>query len=657
MAEHPEGDEPVKDTSGGENPGANDAIADDAIADDARVDDATVDDAAGDDAAVTDSAGGDAPAEDAVVDDAVVNDAVVDDAVVDDAVEKDLAEDSPEIEDPSTAVPVADDAVVEDPVLTGAALASTQVAPTPVGRTAARRFAAGRFAAGRFAAGRSGVTKKVAIVGARLTVGLIGVGVAAATVLAASVVPLPTIGATVGSTVVTPVSAPQQRVCPGPVLRLGDARGADANVANTIGTAIVVHGASGGTVVQDGLVPADNPANTPPQRLTLTAGGDSGAQDILAGSQSQSVDIGDYRGFAAAVCQTAAAESWLVGGSTLTGRTTLIMLSNPSSVQATVDLEIFAEKGQVTADGTKGIVLQPGGQRVFSLAGFAPNVASPVVHVVSTGGEVVANLEQSIIRTLDPGGVDLVGSSARANTLNVIPGVVLGDHGVIESMLGQGGYEDAVPILRILVPGSVAANAQLTIAKDGDTNAPSTVDLKVDPGIATDFPLQDFPDGTYTVSVKTDLPAVVGARSTALQIAGPVPSDPTVAPKVVGTDFAWFAAAPELRSTALVTVAPGPSPTLSLTNATAQDTTVTLDGPGVPAAPVSIPAGHTVTFAVSANGKYQLSGFAELHAAVSYSGTGAVAGFAVVPPEPASGPITVFRGIPRDTIVAVEATP
>ena len=580
-----------------------------------------------------------------------------DEPVADEPVSVESPADSAADDDASAAVPVAVDAVVEDPVVTGAALASTPAAPTPVGRTAMARMALGRTALGIKALRRSGVTRKVAIVGARLTVGLVGVGVAAATVIAASVVPLPTIGMGVESVVVTPVSAPQQRVCPGPVLRLGDVSGADASVAHTIGSATVVQGASGGAVEQDGLVPADNPANSPPQRLTMTSSADSGAQGILAGSQSQSVDFGDYRGFAAAVCQTAASESWLVGGSTLTGRTTLILLSNPSSVQASVDLEIYAEKGQVTSDGTKGIVLQPGGQRVFSLAGFAPNVASPVVHVVSTGGEVVANLEQSTIRTLDPGGVDLVGSSARANTLNVIPGLVIGDHAVVEAMLGRGGYEDAVPALRILVPGTVAANALITVSADGKAAVPSTVELKVEPGIATDFPLQDFADGTYTATVATDVPAVVGARSTALQIAGKVPSDPAVAPNLVGTDFAWFAPAPELRSTALVTVAPGPSPTLSLANATALDATVTVEGPGAPSTPISIPAGHTANLAVRADGKYLISGFVALHAAVSYQGTGALAGFTVVPPESASGPITVFRGIPRDTTVAVNATP
>ena len=39
-----------------------------------------------------------------------------------------------------------------------------------------------------------------------------------------------------------------------------------------------------------------------------------------------------------------------------------------------------------------GIVVKAGAQRVIPLAGFAPDVAAPVVHVTASGGQVVAFL-------------------------------------------------------------------------------------------------------------------------------------------------------------------------------------------------------------------------------------------------------------------------
>lgn len=55
----------------------------------------------------------------------------------------------------------------------------------------------------------------VAIVGARVVTGAIGIGVAVATITAATLLPLPTLGTTPVGVLVTPVPTAQQLVCPG----------------------------------------------------------------------------------------------------------------------------------------------------------------------------------------------------------------------------------------------------------------------------------------------------------------------------------------------------------------------------------------------------------------------------------------------------------
>ena len=47
------------------------------------------------------------------------------------------------------------------------------------------------------------------------------------------------------------------------------------------------------------------------------------------------------------------------------------------NLAATVDLQLYGPSGLIAAPGTSGIIVAPQGQRVLSLAGFAPGVASP----------------------------------------------------------------------------------------------------------------------------------------------------------------------------------------------------------------------------------------------------------------------------------------
>ena len=109
------------------------------------------------------------------------------------------------------------------------------------------------------------------------------------------------------------------------------------------------------------------------------------------------------------------------------GRTSILTLSNPTAVTAQVSLQIFGEEGAVEAPGLLGIEVQPGAQRVLSLAGFAPGLVSPIVHVEARGGQVVAYLQQSIVRGLDASGVDLVDAAPDPATDLTFPGVRIFD--------------------------------------------------------------------------------------------------------------------------------------------------------------------------------------------------------------------------------------
>ena len=484
---------------------------------------------------------------------------------------------------------------------------------------------------------RTRSTRGAILIGARIATGTIGVAVALATVAAAGWLPLPTLAGEPLVTSVVPVPADQQRVCAGPILRLGSDTGEAATVASSIGVPSVAHASSIGSVSDSVLSSTDSTTGVAPDLLVLPAGEIApGSIPLLAGSQSQSVAQGDFTGFAAAECREAGGDTWLVGGATTTGRTTLLTMSNPGSVIATVTVTIYTENGQVTAAGTDGIVVPPGGQRIVSLAGFAPEAVSPVVRVQSRGSQIVANLQQSVVRTLMPGGVDVIGATTAPSKITVIPGLVLSTMAVIEAQANQAGYEDLAPVLRFLVPGTRQAKAEISIVPESGTVKPVVNTLTLVPGKVTELAIGSFSEGSYTVTVRSDVPLVAAARTSRYGDAAAAGD----------TDFAWFAAAPTVKKQALVAVANGPSPVLHLANPGNADAVVGIERKGSSAAAgssVTVPAHRAVAVPVLEGTAYELGGFGSLMVSVSYNGGAALAAYTVSPTGPAAQAIDVYR--------------
>ncbi len=471
-------------------------------------------------------------------------------------------------------------------------------------------------------------------VGARSLTGLIAIGLAVVAIVAATVTPGAIHEITPAALVVDPVPAAQQRVCPGPLLRLSDDSGQEATTATSVGFAATNFQATGGEAQFSNFTATDNPAGVTPVLLTLPpSGGPDTARPALAGGQSQAIQTGDLVGFAATSCIEAARESWLVGGATDVGRTTLVTLSNPTPVMSTVDLTIYGEDGLVVAPGGEGIVVPPGAQRIFSLAGFAPGLISPVVRVVSVGGEVVANLQQSIVRTLAPGGVEIVQPTSEPATSATIPGVVVSGSEALVAAGANPGFEDLETVLRMFVPGQVDGVASVVVARDGGgpEGAEAVTEFTVDAIAleATEIPLSGLGDGSYTVTVTSTVPVVAAARSSVLTETG-------------AADFAWYAAAPTLDDTTLLSVPSGPSPMLHLANDSEADAAVTLSA-GASETPLLVPAGATLAVGVQAGADLSLSGARGLRATLTFTGPGAMSAFVLSPAGPPSPPVTVYR--------------
>lgn len=473
----------------------------------------------------------------------------------------------------------------------------------------------------------------VAVAGARAATGAIGIAIAVAAVVGSALLPLPVLKSTPASVVVTPVPTAQQLVCPGSVLRLSDDLGQGASVSSAIGRPTLRSFATSGSVDSIPLEQSDASTGTTTAAPTIISTPPNAADPseviLISGAQSQDVNEGDFVGLAAGGCATVSGDSWLAGGSTLVGRTTLLTLSNPTEVPATVDLELFSERGAIAAPGTSGIVVPASGQRVLSLAGFQPDMASPVVHVTSVGGQVVAELQQSIVRGLAPGGVDIAGVSAGPTLEAVIPGLVVVDPASVEAIQGGGDtFQDLRTALRLFAPGEGTVSTTISVVPEDGIGTGTSFALELDAGRVTEVPISDLAAGSYTVKISASLPIIAAARVS------------TVAGAAV--DFAWLSSAPVLEDRALVTIAPGPGAQLHLANASSDPVTVTLAASTGDDLSADLAPGASVSVDVVTGTSYELSGFSALHAAVSLSKGGQIATYAVLPPGVGSSPVKIF---------------
>ncbi|GAB3585280.1 hypothetical protein GCM10027406_33280 [Leifsonia lichenia] len=468
----------------------------------------------------------------------------------------------------------------------------------------------------------------IARVSIRVVSGVIGLGVAGIAIAGASLLPLPSFQISAPVSTVKPVPADQQRVCPGPLLALAADAGA-ATTASPFGAASSTYGADSGSIETRSLK-ADSDGGSrseAPQTLTVTTPQGASTPPLLAGAQSQNAAADDLAGLAASACGEASADSWLVAGSTSLGQTSLVMLSNPTSVQATVNLTIFAETGPVDAPGAAGIVVPAGAQKVIPLAGLAPSVAAPVVHVQSTGGQVLASLQQSFEQGIDPRGVELSGATGSPSRVQVISGMTIANLTTIEGTQSGEGYGTDLPAVRVFVPGDQDADITVGAVGENGTAVGNSYAQTVKAGVVAEIPLDHLKDGNYTVTVRSSVPVVAAARTS---VAG-----------AKSQDFTCFASSQPMGDTFLAAVPAAPTPMMHFANPGATDQKITIEGRTGTPATLTIPAEGAANVKVGA-GMYTVTGGDGLYVSVSFAADGLASSFALNPPGPLAAPIEVY---------------
>lgn len=240
-----------------------------------------------------------------------------------------------------------------------------------------------------------------------------------------------------------------------------------------------------------------------------------GLMPVAAATATYTADDGDLRGLAVTTCQVPSSDFWLMGASTMVGQSSILILTNPTPTPAIVTLELYGQDGPIEAPGARGQLVAPGQTRQIVLAGLAGNQDQLAVRVRSDGGRVAGFIQQSVLRGLTPGGVELLSPGVAAGVTQVVPGVVVQDQATARRIRAQEGYATAAPALQVLVPGSSDAVLDIKVyGSDGEAPLPDGGVVTAAAGAVTSVPLESLPEGNYTISVTSDVSVVASARIT-----------------------------------------------------------------------------------------------------------------------------------------------
>jgi hypothetical protein len=262
---------------------------------------------------------------------------------------------------------------------------------------------------------------------------------------------------------------------------------------------------------------------------------------VLTGSTSQLVQVDSMSGLAGASCQEPSTDFWLVGGSTADGRESLLILSNPSPIDETVDINIYTELGKIEVAGTTGVSVLAQSTTVISLASLAPSANSLAVQVLSQGARLAGWIQHRSVSGLESLGVDYVSPAIAAATEVVIPGLSIRGTETINQVSQTEGIADAGHALRVFAP--TGATIAVQIISSSEDVFGSVLTETIEAGTVKDFPITELFDGDYTVFITSDQPIYASARVAI----GNDNGEPRI-------DFAWLGAGEVVTSPRAVTV-------------------------------------------------------------------------------------------------------
>lgn len=448
---------------------------------------------------------------------------------------------------------------------------------------------------------------RVVATGARLLVGIVIAVACVLGVIAAVAFPWPGTGGEPAQVAVTPSAGDTNLVCTGDFRAVGR-NSLDAAQQLSAGTPDLTVDSNGPREDSALAAPELDGASAPQQ---FTGSAEQGGVALVAAAESITLRDDDLSGLAASACREPRTESWLVGGAVDTGTSDLIILSNPGDVTATATLTVFG------LQQTSSTTLVPAGTQVsVPLASVAAGAQDPIVRVTAAGAPLRAELQSSLIRTLDPSGIDLQDTAGAPSDSLTFAGVQV----ITQSA------DSALTVVRLMAT-SQATEAHVTVRTGGEDVHQLSVPLEA--STPAEVSLDALAPGTYSIEVEADAPVIGAVR----QMTGPG----------AGSDFAWMTPAPAIRGEVLVAVPSGAAAEIHLVNPGDTEATVSLaPTTGGAGQEISVPAGGDVVVDADPATTYSLAADEAVHVAVALSGTDALAGWPVWNGQAAQEPIIVY---------------
>lgn len=219
----------------------------------------------------------------------------------------------------------------------------------------------------------------------------------------------------------------------------------------------------------------------------------------LVATQTTVDSFNEGRGLSSLACLGPATSWWFVGGGSVAGRDTNLVLVNPESTPAELEVQISGSEGPITTPRLRGIVVEPRSRTVVRLNREAPRLPFVAWHVQVRAGRIVAALQDKEYDGFFPRGADWIPASAEPSTRVLVPGVIP----------GEGGRQ-----LLIHAPGDLDATVQVRLVTDGGSYVPSALsEVSVPGGSVVQVDLDAAAEGqAVTVDLSSDEPIVAGVR-------------------------------------------------------------------------------------------------------------------------------------------------
>ena len=219
----------------------------------------------------------------------------------------------------------------------------------------------------------------------------------------------------------------------------------------------------------------------------------------LVAAQTTQDSFSDGRGLASQPCLGPDTTWWFVGGGSTAGRESQLVLVNPESTPAELEVAISGPDGPVSTPALRGIVVEPRSRVVVRLSREAPRLPAAAWRVTVRQGRVMAAVSDRETEGFVPRGADWVPESIDPSTRVLIPGVAG----------GPGGRQ-----LLIHAPGDLSATVRVRLITAAGSFVPAaTPEIEVPGGSVVSVDLDSALQGDdATVDLQSDQPIVAGVR-------------------------------------------------------------------------------------------------------------------------------------------------